>query len=38
MGIFYFITCLYVLVFTIDNDGRTPRMLMLGLTLSFLGY
>lgn len=37
-GIFYFITFLYVLAFTLDSDTKTPRMLMLGLTVAFALY
>lgn len=35
-GIFYFITCLYILAFTLDSDSKAPRLIMLGLTLAFL--
>ena len=37
-GIFYFITCLYVLVFTLDSDLKAPRFISLGLTVAFLLY
>ena len=37
-GIFYFITFLYILAFTLDSDIKTSRMLMLGLTVLFLLY
>lgn len=37
-GIFYFICYLYVLAFTLDSTTRTPRWIMLALTLSFLAY
>ena len=37
-GIFYFIAFLYILAFTLDNDSKTSRKVMLTLTLSFLLY
>ena len=37
-GIFYFITFLYVLAFTLDSDTKKPRMMMLGLTIAFALY
>ena len=34
-GIFYFITLLYILAFTLDSDSKKSRMFMLALTISF---
>ena len=37
-GIFYFICCLYILAFTMDNTSNAPRWITLAMTLSFLAY
>jgi hypothetical protein len=37
-SIFYFITLLYVLAFTLDHDTQRPRMVMLALTTAFALY
>lgn len=37
-GIFYFITFLYILAFTLDAQAKTPRSLMLALTVAFAAY
>ena len=37
-GIFYFIAFLYILSFTIDNEAKKSRRIMLAMTVLFLAY